>query len=77
LGGVEGGETIIRIYYAKKNLFKIKGKKEKEKSPSRKGKKTEWSSVPAFCPVAVLGSLFPSIVNSLGHIFYPYFIELL
>ena len=28
-GGVEGGETVIRIYYVrKKNLFSIKGKKE-------------------------------------------------
>lgn len=26
LGGAEGGETIIRIYYVRKKIFSIKGK---------------------------------------------------
>lgn len=28
LGGAKGEETAIRIYYIRKNLFSIKGKKE-------------------------------------------------
>lgn len=29
LGRVEGEETIVRIYYIRKNLFPIKGKEER------------------------------------------------
>ena len=46
LGGVEGGETIIRIYYLrKKNLFSIKEKIFLKINTTR-----DWSSESIQCP---------------------------